>query len=161
MSMFKKILVPYDGSKPSENALNTAVDFAESIGSNLEIILLTVIPEIPVPPMILEGRFRSTKTGQEASLYEIIKELHQDFKSTELQKLNEIKGKMRSSNFEIRTRAVVGYPQDVIVETAKDENVDLIIIGNIGLSGIKKIKTLGSVSRSVSERAHCPVMIVR
>ncbi len=159
--MFKKILVPYDGSKPSENALKAAINLAESVNENLEIILLTIVQEIPVPPMILEGRFHSTKTGEETSLQGIIKELHQDLKSAELQKLNDIKNKNESSGFRIKTKVIVGHAQDEIIEFAKDEGVDLIIIGNVGLSGIKKIKTLGSVSRSVSERAPCPVMIVR
>ena len=47
-----------------------------------------------------------------------------------------------------------------IVEFAEKENVDLIVIGNIGLSGLSKVKALGSVSRSVSESASCPVLIV-
>lgn len=81
----------------------------------------------------------------------LIKEIHQDLKSAELQKLKEIKSKNESSKYEIRTKVDVGYPQDAIIETAKDENIDLIIIGNVGLSRIKKIKTLGSVSRSVKK----------
>jgi nucleotide-binding universal stress UspA family protein len=47
-----------------------------------------------------------------------------------------------------------------ILELAEKDNVDLIIIGNVGLSGISKLKTLGSVSRAVSERSPCPVLIV-
>jgi len=49
-----------------------------------------------------------------------------------------------------------GAPEQV--DGAK-EKIDLIIIGNVGRSGISKIRTLGSVSRSVSERAPCPAMI--
>jgi nucleotide-binding universal stress UspA family protein len=37
---------------------------------------------------------------------------------------------------------------------------DLIVIGNVGRSGISKIRMLGSVSRRVGERAPCPVMII-
>ena len=47
-----------------------------------------------------------------------------------------------------------------ILEIAKTEKADLIIIGNVGRGGISKLKTLGSVSRAVSERALCPVTIV-
>jgi nucleotide-binding universal stress UspA family protein len=43
---------------------------------------------------------------------------------------------------------------------ANEEKSDLIIIGSIGLGGVSKIKALGSVSRAVSERAKCSVMIV-
>jgi nucleotide-binding universal stress UspA family protein len=48
---------------------------------------------------------------------------------------------------------------DTIIRIAEKEHVDLIVIGNVGRSGISKLKSLGSVSRGVSERAPCPVMI--
>jgi nucleotide-binding universal stress UspA family protein len=53
-----------------------------------------------------------------------------------------------------------GYPPEKIIEFAKNEQVDLIVIGSVGLSELSKVKALGSVSRSVSERAICPVLIV-
>ena len=37
---------------------------------------------------------------------------------------------------------------------------DLIVIGNVGLSGISRIKALGSVSRDIVERAVCSVLVV-
>lgn len=46
--MYKTILVPYDGSKPSERALKHAVNLAKSMDSI--ILLLNVIPEIILPP---------------------------------------------------------------------------------------------------------------
>lgn len=49
---------------------------------------------------------------------------------------------------------------ETILEFAKKEKSDLIIIGSTGLGGFSKIKALGSVSRMVSERAKCPVMII-
>ena len=65
-----------------------------------------------------------------------------------------------SHNIKIETMLLNGYPSEKIVEFAEKENVDLIVIGNIGLSGLSKVKALGSVSRSVSESASCPVLIV-
>jgi nucleotide-binding universal stress UspA family protein len=53
-----------------------------------------------------------------------------------------------------------GNISDTIIEFARKEKVDLIVIGNVGRAGVSKIRTLGSVSRSVGERAPCPVMII-
>jgi nucleotide-binding universal stress UspA family protein len=61
---------------------------------------------------------------------------------------------------EIRTKLLTGHISNTIIDFAAKEKVDLIVIGNVGRSGISKIKTLGSVSRSVSEKAPCPVMII-
>jgi len=64
------------------------------------------------------------------------------------------------SGLEIETRLLIGHISNTIIDFAAKENIDLIVIGNVGRSGISKLKTLGSVSRSISERALCPVMIV-
>ncbi|HIH68396.1 MAG TPA: universal stress protein, partial [Candidatus Nitrosotenuis sp.] len=48
-----------------------------------------------------------------------------------------------------------------ILKIAKKKSIDIIVIGSQGLQGIGKIRTLGSISRKVSELAHCPVLIIR
>ena len=50
--------------------------------------------------------------------------------------------------------------QDLETKATDMQKIDLIIMGSIGLRGINKIKTLGSVSRRVSEMASCHVLIV-
>jgi nucleotide-binding universal stress UspA family protein len=72
-------------------------------------------------------------------------------------KKEEIKKK---PGLEIRTKLVTGHISNPIIEFAAQEKIDLIVIENVGRSGISKLKTLGSVSRIVSERAPCPVMII-
>ncbi len=158
--MVFKILVPYDGSRPSDNALNHAVMMAKLLRKDALVILLNVVQEIPVPPMMFQSRIRSPRTGEQASIPEVWKELHQEMKINAIKMLEEKKKEMESDAIEIRTSVLVGYPADKIIEFAKDEKADLIIIGNVGLSGLSKVKTLGSVSRAVSENAKCPVMIV-
>jgi nucleotide-binding universal stress UspA family protein len=58
------------------------------------------------------------------------------------------------------TKLVEGRPADKIVETAKLESCDLIVIGSRGLGGIKEF-FLGSVSDRVADEAPCPVLIVK
>jgi nucleotide-binding universal stress UspA family protein len=48
-----------------------------------------------------------------------------------------------------------------ILDFSRKRKISLIIIGSHGLHGIGKLKTLGSVSRRVSENANCPVLIIR
>jgi nucleotide-binding universal stress UspA family protein len=54
-----------------------------------------------------------------------------------------------------------GNAADSILKFANRQEIDLIVIGSRGLSGLGKIMALGSVSRKISEEANCPVMIVR
>ena len=70
------------------------------------------------------------------------------------------KAKERKPHINISTRLVEGRPSDMIVETAKKENIGLIILGNRGLSSLKEF-ILGSVSDRVAHDAECSVLIVK
>lgn len=156
---FRKILIPYDGSEQSETALKHAVSLAK-LAKATKLLLINVIQEMPLPPMMFESRIRSTKTGEETSVSAVWEELHQDLRSAAHKILAEKKLEIEAVGVEVDMRVEVGYPSDKILTIAKEEDVDLIVIGNVGLSGFSKLMAIGSVSRTVSEKAHCPVLIV-
>jgi nucleotide-binding universal stress UspA family protein len=161
--MYKKIMVPYDSSKPSDNALEHAVELAKAIDGreNCEILLVPVVPEIPSSPVLLE-RPIITKAGGVISLTEYVKQLYEEMTKNAQNMLEEKKKEFAlEKGLTVRTVVTIGRStSEAIHQLADKEKVDLIIIGNVGLSGISKLKMLGSVSRAVSERANCPVMIV-
>ena len=74
----------------------------------------------------------------------------------------DIAKKVKKINLKTRfsTKLLEGRPADKIVEIAKQESFDLIVIGSRGLGGIKEI-FLGSVSDRVADESHCPVLIVK
>jgi nucleotide-binding universal stress UspA family protein len=74
--------------------------------------------------------------------------------------MEEVKKKYTNQEIKIESVLLHRYPSEKIIEFANNEEVDLIVIGSVGLSGLSKVKALGSVSRSVSERASYPVRIV-
>jgi nucleotide-binding universal stress UspA family protein len=74
--------------------------------------------------------------------------------------LEEKRQKYTHHNVKIEPILLGGYPAEKIIEFANNEKVDLIVIGSVGLSRLLKVKALGSVSRSASERASCAVLIV-
>lgn len=154
---FDTILVPYDGSAQSDKALAHATSFAKLVGSK-ELVLLHVVHEIPVPPMMFQSRMRSARTGEELSVSEVWKELYQEMKESARKMLDSKKGEI--AGVPVRTKVAVGYPPDRIIEAAEEERADLIVIGSVGLTGFSRLRALGSVSRAVSERARCPVLIV-
>jgi nucleotide-binding universal stress UspA family protein len=175
--MYSKILVPIDGSKTADKALEHAINLVKSISSNssgsrnnrAKIIILYVIPELPVP-LGFEKPMRSLKTGKMISLSEYIKEMHESIKSNAKEMLEKRKKKYgtetngSNSNFTIITEVFVGDRgisiSNTIIEFAVKEKVDLIVVGAVGLSGISKIKVLGRISRAITERSSCPVLIV-
>jgi nucleotide-binding universal stress UspA family protein len=134
-------------------------------GGVISIIILHVIPEIPVPPSFIGSPLRrlSEKTGEPISIREYLKEVYQEMKASAIKMLEQRTGKHTTNmtNIKIKPEVTMGLPADKILEMAIKENIDLIIMGTTGLTGVSKIKALGSVARNVSERTKCPVMLVR
>ena len=166
---YNKILIPYDSSKLSDIALDHAIRIAKmsSISSSsdnmVNVILFYVTPEIHIPFTFGTMLFKSKKTGETIALREYIKELYFEIKSNAIKMLdNKIKKyEKMDDNISLNSKVIIGNPADEIIKFADDEKVDLIIMGTTGLAGVSKFKAIGSVARSVSEKAKCPVMLVR
>lgn len=157
--MYNKILVPYDDSEPSNKALDHAVNIAK-LSDESEVILLYVIAEF-LTYHFIERPARSIKTGEKITHSQYLKEVYELLEVSANDVLNKKKEEIKKmAGLEIRTKLLTGHISNTIINFATKEKVDLIVIGNVGRSGISKIKTLGSVSRSVSERGPCPVLII-
>lgn len=77
-------------------------------------------------------------------------------------KLQEKKEKYSKFGMNIEVYITIGKPSDKILKYSDEIKSDVIVIGSTGISGISKFfKGLGSVSRNVSEKVSCPVLIVR
>jgi nucleotide-binding universal stress UspA family protein len=164
--MFKKILVPYDNSRPSENALNYTIDLVKNMKEQQqqqqEIILLHIIKTYDDSmSSFLTRKVQSPKTGDTITLEQYLKDITIEMKIDTKNMLEEKIKRIESNGFTLRSLVLYGNPAEEIIKFADDEKVDLIIMGTTGLSGLSKIKAIGSVARSVSEKAKCPVMLVR
>jgi len=143
--VIKKILVPIDFSEHSKNALQYAVSFAKQFQS--ELILVYV-----VEPTIYPADF---SFGQVA-VPSIEKELRERGK-VELDQLVEtqIAGALPA-----RAMVRTGKPFLEIIDTAVEEEVDLIIIATHGHTGVEHI-LFGGTAEKVVRKAPCPVLVVR
>lgn len=171
-----KILVPVDGSKQSEMALDYIINLGKQLNFNrldkeelstkkyqkeVEIIILHILPTFQVP-LGFDCAMRSIKTGQVISLNDYINEMNEAIMREWENKLSEYVKKYESNDVHIKAKILGedGSIAETIIEFAEKERVNLIVVGNVGLGGISKLKSLGSVSRRVSEMAKCPVLIV-
>jgi nucleotide-binding universal stress UspA family protein len=163
---YKKILVPYDSSRPAETALDHAIKIAKisSISSTdtaVNVILLYVIQGIPVPHTFGTSLFKSKKTGDMITLEQYLKDITFEIKEDAKKMLEENIKKYRNiKNVSLQSHVLIGDPSNEIIKFANTKKIDLIIIGTTGLGGIKKF-VFGSVARNVSEKVKCPVMLVR
>lgn len=147
---YKRILVPFDGSTPSKNALKEAVELAKQ--SKGTIFMLYVVQEIVIPS--LAGRLTTHKTMKE---YE--KELYYDAKM-QAEKLLEENKKKYQSEVDIETQTLYGNTTEKILNFIKSNKIDIVVIGTASRTGISKIVTLGSVARKVAEQSIRPVLLV-
>lgn len=152
---YQRILVPFDGSKYAKKALGQAVEIAK-LGDGAIYLCTIVNVGSVVPPGSLLGLVKSATEGT------LQKRLLRSAK-TEAQKMHDDIVK------NCKTKGVSVYPKIIIdgdvtqeiLSLAKKKSIDLIVVGSQGLHGIGRLKSLGSVSRKVSEHASCPVLIVR
>ena len=170
--MYKKLVVPVDGSKPADKALDHAMHLTKTISVNnsfgkIEIIIISVIPDLPTT-LGFESPRKSRRTGEVISYSKYIIEMYRLKRSNTIYLLSAREKKYeshrtRDNNFIIRVEVLVSQGNsvsDTIIKFVNKEKANLIVVGNIGLSWISKLKTLGSVSRSIAEKSSCPVLIV-
>lgn len=69
-------------------------------------------------------------------------------------------GELRGAGFEVEGRVVHGDPREGIVDTARREHVDLVVMGSHGRTGLARL-LMGSVASFVVAHAPCDVMVVR
>ncbi|MHB8156327.1 MAG: universal stress protein [Desulfocucumaceae bacterium] len=145
--MYKKILVPMDGSVRANLAAEHAIELAKS--NKAEVLLLHVIPALP--PYV------NTYSDRLGGAYQ---QIHDELQATGEEIMEKAKKDFGKSGVTIEVKIVWGNPAMEICREAKEERVDVIIMGNRGLGEIKGY-LMGSVSNRVVRHASCPVMIVR
>ena len=143
--MLTKILVPYDGSKYSTKALTRATELAHNLDS--EIILFSVVNVGYVSPPGLLGIIKSKK--EKDAMKRWSKSVKTDTEKMMKNALKKCESKGISASYVISE----GEISSKILDFATKKKISLIVIGSHGLHGIGKLKTLGSVSRRVSENA--------
>ncbi len=142
---FSKILVPIDFSDFSKSALKYAVTFAQQYHSKL--ILIYVMEPVIYPPDFSMGQITLPTVN-----FEMDKRAKE-----ELDKLAESE---ISSLVQVQTVIKTGKPFVEIIETAKEEDADLIIISTHGHSGVEHI-LFSSTADKVVRKAPCPVLTLR
>lgn len=139
-----KIVVAYDHSELSRKALKMAIDFAKQDDKiELDVVMVLHLEMSEEYPFTYPLAVKAESHREEVQA--LRKELEQ--------KLMQLPNKTK-------TLVLEGNPAQIIVEFAKENETDLIVLGSRGLSGLKEI-FLGSVSHYVVQKAECPVLVVK
>lgn len=135
----EKILAAVDGSPFSDAVVDQAISLGGICRSQIFVIsVIDLYPEqMEVAPTLVE------KMSEEAG-----------------QHLERAKKNIDKAHIKCKTIVRMGgAPHEFIIQEAKDRNVDLIIMGTHGRTGLKRV-LMGSVAQNVIANAPCPVMVV-
>jgi nucleotide-binding universal stress UspA family protein len=141
----KKVLVPIDFSDYSKSSLRYAVNFAKQF--NAEIFLIYVVEPVIYPPDFSMGQIAIPSVNAEWD--ERAREELKNLAKTEI-----------PEGVKVKTILKNGKPFLEIIDTASEENIDLIIIATHGHSGVEHI-LFGSTAEKVVRKAPCPVLTLR
>lgn len=144
MASYRRVMVGTDGSETSYKAVSRAAEIARESGAQL--VLVTAYR----PLSQREREDAAQQLGAEA--YKVIGSHPAE------DVLREASDRV-GADLDVDTIAVEGDPVDVLVKTAADRDVDLLVVGNRGLNTLTG-RLLGSVPSVVTHRAQCDVLIV-
>ncbi len=143
--MIKKILVPIDFSDYSKKALQYTVQFCKSMEA--EIILVYVIEPMIYPADLSMGQMVIPQN-----------ELNLDQKAKS--ELEELAKSEIGDLLKYQILIKMGKPFMEIIETASEQDADLIIISTHGHTGVEHL-LFGSTAEKVVRKAPCPVLTIR
>jgi nucleotide-binding universal stress UspA family protein len=145
--MFSSIVVGTDGSETATKAVQQAIELASSVGASMSLVSAYE----PVPQQRLREEAREAPKDMQWMVNP-----REDVEAT----LKEAAARVEDAGVNVETYAREGDPADAILDVAEENEADLIVVGNKGMTGAKRF-LLGSVPNKVSHHAPCSVLIIR
>lgn len=139
--MFKKILHANDGSKGAFKALEMAVNLAKTYKTELHMV---VIEELSIIPEWIE-EVREEKIAADRRFRNVVKRA---------------KAVATQHGVELTSHVFTGHPVRSIVDFARDNSFDLLVIGATGHSNLYETM-IGSRAERIVQFAPCPVLVVK
>lgn len=140
---YQKILIATDGSENTQRAISYGIEIAKLSGAAVHALYV-----VNTSPLISD----SWTVGKE-SIYEIIR-------SEGEKAVSEVKKIGEASGVEVREVVLDGYPSNEIIDFAENNDIDLIVMGTLGKTGLDRL-LIGSVAEKVVRGSKVPVMVVR
>lgn len=150
--MYKTILVPHAGTPAGDEALKHAIHAANDTS---KIIILHIVDEIQYP------RSSALEASEREKLQKNIDEANEEVRKEMEQKMEKYTQQCKENKIESEIKVSVGDAAEHILEIVKNEKVDLIVMAKRRkLKGVRKLLSLGSVSRKIVENVTCPVILI-
>lgn len=143
--MYKRILIATDGSDKSSLAAQEGIDLAKALGA--EVLALNVINEVVIASAVRQ-------LGSDR------KEVEDKLMASGQKAVDSIKKMGSAAGVKVDPIVRMGSPANMVIDVARNEGADLIVMGSHGESGASKL-LIGSVVQKVLYWATIPVLVVR
>jgi len=148
MLNIERILVPVDFSEDSAQALDHARAFAALHGAALELVHVIEEPTFPAfYSSAYKAAYGEAPADLEEEAHAALERLTQEVQGHDVE---------RGIGYYVRR----GHADDEIIHLAEEHDIDLIVIGSHGLTGVDRLM-LGSVAEKVVRGAPCPVYVAK
>jgi nucleotide-binding universal stress UspA family protein len=144
--MFSNIVVGSDGSATANVALEKAVELARATGARLHVVAVAQSSSMLVAADV-SGLSSWATPEWDSEARQAVDTVLSDAV------------RLAGDGVEVNTHGILGDPGRAILDVARAYGADLIVVGNRGMKGARRI--LGSVPNAVSHGADCSVLIVR
>jgi nucleotide-binding universal stress UspA family protein len=142
---YRNIVIATDGSENTQKAISYGIEIAKLSGAIVHALYVVDTSSFSSIPMSSDG-------GWEA-MFEILRKEGE-------RAVSAVKYQGEAAGVEVREVVWEGNPSNVILEFAEDNDVDLIVMGTLGKTGLDRF-LLGSVAEKVVRGSTVPVMVVR
>ena len=150
--MYDTILVPHAGTPAGDLALKHAIHIASNTS---RIIILHIVEELQYPPTY------ALASSERKSLLKSVDDVNEEIKKDMEQIMEKYILQCKENGVKSKVKVIIGDAAEIILDVVKKEKVDLIVMSKRRkLKGIKKLLSLGSVSRKIIENTSCPVLMM-
>ncbi|ADB59867.1 UspA domain protein [Haloterrigena turkmenica DSM 5511] len=148
-SMYERILIPTDGSETAETAVEHALDLAEKYGA--EVHALYVVDTDSMSLSLGAEQVDRIEQGQYDEM--------DDVRERAERATGYIADRAQERGLESVENVSAGKPHSLIADYIEDKDIDLVVMGSHGRSGIRRA-LLGSVTERTLRSTHVPVLVV-
>jgi nucleotide-binding universal stress UspA family protein len=136
--VFETVVVGADGSATAAEAVRQAIELVKLTGGRLHIVSAYKPQQLTV-----SGSAEFAKSLDSGELADSV--------------LADLASRARHAGVAVEAHRMTSAPADAICEVAAEVKADLIVVGNKGMTGVRRV--LGSVPNSVAHQAPCAVLI--
>ena len=139
---YKRIMVATDGSRPARKAVETGIDIAKLSGAKIYAVYVVV------PTTHSARDFGWEKAAME------------HFRNEGKRAIGFVEETAKAAGIEVESVLIEGHPADEIVKFAEQNDIEMIVMGTLGKTGLDRF-LLGSVAENVVRHSKIPVLVVR